>query len=325
MTGCALTIVRARGRRLCKIIRPGGEVLAYDSAKRVDMAPVDLPDLAGLHALLLRLGQRSDCCIVRGAVADPDRVLGVRRLLRDDPKTGDRATLRDVPRRWIALDLDGAPLPAGVDPRYLAGCARAVLLHLPVAFRGAAMIAAATATHGIKPGARLRLWFWCDRPLSGAECKRWLSGSPVDRSVFGSAQPIYTAAPLFPGGRDHMPHRLVMLAGEPVVAAPAPAALAPPPPRAMKPAPSGEGQGLRRLAGLIRAVHAAPAGQRHPTLFWAACRAGELVARGGIGSASAAAALVQAAMDGGGEDRAKAEATARDGISRGLAECGRHG
>jgi hypothetical protein len=107
--------------------------------------------------------------------------------------------------------------------------------------------------------------------------------------------------------------------GEPVVEAPSAAALAPPPqPRVEFHAPRSERDVLGRLAGLIRAVGSAPDGQRHPTLFWAACRAGELVAEGAISSGAAAAALVQGAIDGGGRDRRKAEATARDGIARGM-------
>jgi len=324
MTGCALTVVRARGRRLCKVIRLDGEVIGYDRARRVDLHPLDLLDLDALHALLRRLGDRRDCCILRGAAADPAQVRGVRRLLHDDAETGDHATLREAPRRWLALDLDSVPLPAGTDLHDLAGCARAVLPLLPAPFRRAAVIATATASHGIAPGARLRLWFWCDRPLTGAECKRWLAGAPVDRSVFGAAQPIYTARPVFIGRGDPLPHRLVRLDGEPLVRAPSAAALAPPPPAAAQAAQSGRNT-LGRVAALIRTVHAAPEGQRHPTLFWAACRAGELVALGAIGSQAAAAALVQAAMDGGGKDQRKAEATARDGIARGMGEARRHG
>ena len=85
---------------------------------------------------------------------------------------------------------------------------------LPPTFTGAACIVQATASHGIKPGARLRLWFWCDRSLSGAECKRWLGKVPVDHSVFGAAQPIYTAAPVFAdGAAEHLPCRLLALPG----------------------------------------------------------------------------------------------------------------
>ncbi len=115
-----------------------------------------------------------------------------------------------------------------------------------------------------------------------------------------------------------------MLVGEPLVQAPSAAALAPPP-RQPVPVPRSERDALGRLVGLIRAVRGASDGQRHPTLFWAACRAGELVAEGAISAAAAAAALVQGAMDGGGRDRRRAEATARDGIARGMAEGCRRG
>ncbi len=326
--GCGVTVLRARGGRLCKVVRPDGEVVDYDRVKRVDLDPFDLSGLSALYDLLLGLGGRRDCCVVRGAVADPARVRGVRRLLHDDPVTGDLATLREVPRRWIALDLDGVPLPPGLEPRDLAACTRAVLPMLPAPFRRAAVVAAATASHGTKPGAPLRLWFWLNRPLTSAECRRWLAGAPVDPSVFAPAQPIYTAHPLFAGRPDHIPRRILLLDGEPVVEAPSATALAPPAPPSRPPVvfhePRSERGVLGRLAGLIRAVGSAPDGQRHPTLFWAACRAGELVAEGAISPGAAAAALVQGAMDGGGRDRRRAEATARDGIARGMSE-GRRG
>ncbi len=318
--GCGVTVVRARGRRLCKVVRPDGEVVDYDRVKLVDLEPVDIPGLHALHELLLRLSTRRDCCIVRGAVANPSRVRGVRRLLHDDPAAGDLATLCDVRRRWIALDLDDAPLPPGTDPADLAACTRAVLARLPAPFRRAAVISAATARHGLQPGGRLRMLFWCDRPLSGAECGRWLAAAPVDHSVFSAAQPIYCANPLFIGRPDHLPRRVIMLDGEPMVEAPPVAALAPPSRPSKLQLPRSERGALGRLAALIRAVRGAAEGQRHRVLFWGACRAGELVAGGAISPGAAAAALVQGAMDGGGRDRRKAEATARDGIARGMSE-----
>ncbi|MCK8788241.1 hypothetical protein M0638_28220, partial [Roseomonas sp. NAR14] len=111
-----------------------------------------------LAALLHDLAGRRSCAIVRGAIADPARTRGVRRLVHADPKTGDAPTLRDVPRAWIALDLDGMPLPAGTDPRDLAACGAIARATLPAAFREAACLVGATASHGLKSGARLRLW-----------------------------------------------------------------------------------------------------------------------------------------------------------------------
>src|SRR6516165_1593984 len=67
---------------------------------------------------------------------------------------------------------------------------------------------------GIAPGIRLRLWFWLARATTGAELRRWLQGVPVDHSIFGAAQPIYTAAPLFcAGAADPLKERLSMVPG----------------------------------------------------------------------------------------------------------------
>ncbi|HEY0419597.1 MAG TPA: hypothetical protein VGC80_08765, partial [Acetobacteraceae bacterium] len=73
-TSCGLTVLRARGRRLCKVIRPDGEMVDYDQVKLVDIEPLDVVDLLALHGLLHRLGRRRDCCVVRGALADPSRM-----------------------------------------------------------------------------------------------------------------------------------------------------------------------------------------------------------------------------------------------------------
>jgi len=318
------TVIQAHGRRLSKLIRADGTSEAYDRARLVDLHQVALASLDALADLLRDLAERRDCAVVRGAILDPDRTRGVRRLLHADTETGDAATLRETPRHWIALDVDSLPLPPGTDPRDLAGCAGAVLAHLPEAFRQARALVQATASHAIKPGARVRLWYWCSRPLSGAECKRWMAEAQVDRSVFGAAQLIYTARPIFDGMADPIPCRMVILPGANAVQAPSPAALAPPLQPAL-PAPSNafKGDEVTRFAALLRVVQRAPEGERHRHLFWAACRAGELVARGTLAPDAAAGALVAAAMAGGGRSLTTAEATARDGLLRGIRECGR--
>jgi hypothetical protein len=122
----------------------------------------------------------------------------VRRLLHTDPKTGDPPTLLDVPRRWVALNFDSMPLPKNHEPDCIFSCGIAAVLALPAEFRGAAFVAQATASHGIKPGAHLRIWAWFDRPATGAELAHWLRGVPhLDPASFRAAQPIFTAAPIF--------------------------------------------------------------------------------------------------------------------------------
>lgn len=313
----ALTLATARGRRLCKLRHADGRVEEYDSARRFDLVAARAPDLAALAGLLHALVRRHDTCVLRGAIRDPaGRACGVRRLLHPDPETGDEPTLVEAPRAWLALDFDGLPLPADVDPRDLRRCGALARAVLPVAFHGAGCIVGATAGHGFKADARLRLWFLLRRPLSGAECRRWLAAAPVDRAIFGAAQPIYTAAPVFAGMADPLPERLALLAGEERVTPPSATALAPPP--RMLAAPS-----LRRIAGdggparyaaaaLARAaatVAAAPVKTRHPTALREAWSLARFV-RAGLLTEAEVREAIGAALEAAGKTRGEGETLA---------------
>jgi hypothetical protein len=267
-----ITVARAR-RRLTKLIDAAGEVTGYDRARLYDFITCPAADLAALAHLLARLARRPDCCIVRGGVIDPTRARAVRRLIHLDPQTGETPTLQEVPHLWLALDVDGMDRPAALPADDLAGCGAEAIRRLPAAFRGATCIAQASSTHGIKPGLRLRLWFWLSRPVSGAELKRWLRGVPVDHAVFRPAQPIYTAAPVFGiGATDPLSRRMVILPGAPTVLVPSPEALAPPPPRPLASLPRKDDSRAARyasaaLTNAAARVVSAGIGSRHDTIL----------------------------------------------------------
>jgi hypothetical protein len=268
-----ITILRTgRTQRLAKLIQADGTIEDYRAGYRFDLIPHPVADLAALHNLVCRLVHRSDCAVVWGVPIDPARCERVRRLAFTCKKTGDAPTLRDVAHSWVALDLDGVDRPEGVPATDLTGCALAAVQRLPGAFRAAAVIVQATASHGIKPGSRVRLWYWLSRPTTAPELKQWLRGA-VDDCTFRTVQPIYTAAPVFaPGAHDHLPERVALLPGQPIVAVPDPAELAPPAPRAAIPMPAvndaGSGRyASRALASAATRVLAAPEGNRHPTIM----------------------------------------------------------
>ena len=268
-----LTVIRARGRRLAKLIRADGTVEGYDDAKHFDLITVPVADLAELKRLLRHLLHRADCAVVRGAIADPARVRRVRRLAFPDSITGDAPTLRDAPHRWLALDIEGVERPCEVPAADVANCASEAVKRLPRAFHEASSIAQATASHGIKPGCRVRLWYWLSRPTTGAELTRWLQSAPADPSVFRTAQPIYTAAPVFEHGvRDHLSHRMVPLPGPGLVEVPGLEALRPPSPRLATPMPRPSDSRAARyaFAALTNAatrVRLAEIGDRHRTIL----------------------------------------------------------
>jgi hypothetical protein len=70
------------------------------------------------------------------------------------------------------------------------------------------------------------------------------------------------------------------------------------------------------LAGLVRLVTGAREGERNGLTYWAACRAGEMVATG-LFDADAAVALIAEAATRAGLPRVEAERTARSGIRTG--------
>ena len=70
-----LTVIEAQGRRLCKLLRADGSAEAYDSARTLDLHPVEAPDLEALATLLRDLAGRWSCAVVRGAVADENAVV----------------------------------------------------------------------------------------------------------------------------------------------------------------------------------------------------------------------------------------------------------
>ena len=244
----------------------------YDSSYRYNAQTVPVASVLDLLDLLNWLLPRPDHCVVRGELIGA--TANIRRLATTDKKTGDGPTLRDVPRRWLAIDWDGIARRADVSANDLGACGDIALEMMPSVFRHTCCIIQASANHGIKPGCRLRGWFWCDRPMTGREIARWLSGTPCDPSVWRPVQPIYTAAPLFaPGRADPIRDRLFLMPGEEWLWCPPAEELADPPPKPQT-APEDVARGVHADkyvdAALVKAANAvinAGEGKRHETII----------------------------------------------------------
>jgi hypothetical protein len=276
----AVTILRTvDDKRLAKIVRgiAPADILDYDRAFRFNMARRHVRDLDDIGEMLGWLAGQSNRGIVRGDIVGPTR--DVRRLLH--PDGDDAATLTEVTRRWVAIDLDCEPDPAGS----LVDCARTGIALLPKEFHECECVCQATASHRIKPGLRIRLWFWLSRAVGTAELKYWFRDAPVDPSIFTAAQITYTAAPIFESGAaDPVPERMVRIAGHRNV--PVPDVLRPPARKAPPPRP-GLGVGLDALGKHIivdacAKIHDAPQGRRDITLMVQARRVGHAVREGHI-------------------------------------------
>ncbi len=314
-----VTVLRSRGGRLAKLIQADDVILGYTAGKWFDFEVCRVGGLADLESLLCRLAPRADCAVIRGEPIDPAACRHVRRLLHPDRETDDPACFREVPRHWLALDMDAVPRPDSVPTHDLAQCAALALAILPPEFRQASCIVQATGGHGFKPGARLRLWYWLARPVSGAEAKRWLRQAPVDPAVFRAVQPIYTAAPVLAHGVSNpCPVRLLRLPGPEILPVPD---LSPPTlHRSASPVTTIAAGGVfPKLAEVLFRVRMAPEGQRHARLLGAAFTVGRLRLAAGISQDEASTALLDAVKAAGGHavDEANATATIAWGLTKG--------
>lgn len=215
------TMVSFSGKRQAKMIcgaQPDTTVFGHEPDDLYDASEFPVANLDDVECLLSALMYQPTVHVIRGALKDPS-ARGIRRLGGNRPD----ATVYEVPRYVLGMDWDEVPLPETVDPKDLQACADVALTFLPPAFQGCDYIVQATGSHGIKPGGRLRLWFWLSRPVFGWELKIWLKDAPncLDRQVFSANIPIFTAKPVFTAGAtEHLPTRLLRVYGDAAVTVP---------------------------------------------------------------------------------------------------------
>lgn len=222
------TVLRSTtGRMATKQFRVGrsGQIrkTGYDRELFFSLTPHAAEGLEELAVLLCRLERDSRAFIVRGAPLPTTDRRRARRLLHDDPKTGEPATLEAVDRAWIMLDLDGVACPSGLDPR-VPEDADDLIEHLvgllPPEFHDAGCFWQWSGSQGVpdrlgqEPPDELRahLFFWLDRTVPDHELRRWAitlkqKGLPIDPTVFAPVQPHYVAAPIFDGLPDPIRRR----------------------------------------------------------------------------------------------------------------------
>jgi hypothetical protein len=135
--------------------------------------------------------------------------------------------------------------------------------------------------------------------------------------VFGAAQVIYTAAPIFlPGAFDPLPTRIAVIPGAEAVIVPTLDRFQPPPrPIALNHSGEDDLNG-RAIEGLIRSVAQAGRGNRNSMLYWATRCMARKVALQTIDRDTARARLEEAAQAAG-LPLNEAAATVRSGLRHG--------
>ena len=164
--------------------------------KEFSVSEASVTDLESLSRLLKRLEGDPTRMVIRGA------------LLGGQHGTIHRnnETFAASSRQWCMIDIDSLAWDGDSSDQ------QAMLSHaaqqLPVEFQSVDFWYQFSSSMGIKPGIRVHLWFWLDRPCSDNEMKAWLSGCPVDMRMFNPIQIHLTANPLFNHGAvDPYPNR----------------------------------------------------------------------------------------------------------------------
>jgi hypothetical protein len=200
------------GLRQTKLIRSDGTSEGAEYDTHFHHLYLKATSLAEIHNILEQLKDGLTCFVIRGRVTDEAGEIH-RRIW-----ASNGATLVDVPRRWLMVDIDKpvCELPSNWqdDP---AALVRAVIENaLPEEFRPAGVVWQWSSSMGVKAGVvKVHLWFRLDTAIDSKSAKRWLKPWAMyhDDSVLQIGQPHYTATPVFDGLDDPVYQRVGMIAG----------------------------------------------------------------------------------------------------------------
>lgn len=117
---------------------------------------------------------------------------------------GDTADFKEVPRNWVALDIDDCTVPAGTREEmvgYLLDRLPPALGKADVAYQWSSK----QEVHRPANQLRVRLWFLLDRPVFPSYWRKFArrlaaDGIPVDPALYNPVQPHYVAPPAFRDG-----------------------------------------------------------------------------------------------------------------------------
>ncbi len=212
---CKITYLYSESRLLGKqFISENGSVrvIPYDNGYRLSNDTQNYDSLEAVYRDFTQMAVDRRFCFVRGNIKPAFRGKPSRRLLHDDPATGDTATIEMDPvgKNLIMLDLDVIDNPGGAMPG-VAEIERLVIDRLPAEFKPASYFYQFSSSSGLKgwDPFKLHMFFWTREPRPDHRLRDWakalnerLGYRFVDDRVFLSGQLNYIANPLFIGMAD---------------------------------------------------------------------------------------------------------------------------
>lgn len=220
-----LTVLTTLGINAVKTYRKGEgkniDVEGYGRAKTFTASEVEIDS----HGRWLeKLRGKSESFVVLGEPVNWKKGEKKRRLSSD--RDGADATIRDVPRLWMPIDIDQVDFEPWADIDDGETFAYELLDRLKL--RGHHVIWHLTNSHGFYKRYRARLWIMLAEPATAEQMKayakdRWgdqkveVDGKMkpiVDLSVYQSQQPIYTGDPILEDVDDPVTQRVGYIEGD---------------------------------------------------------------------------------------------------------------
>jgi hypothetical protein len=197
MNGAITLLKSATGQALVKSF--SGKELSqkpFTTGKLFNVSEEPVSDLKSLSALLKRIENDPTHTVIRGSLIEA----------QSGPVLRNKDTFTATPRQWCMIDIDSLAWNGDVsDQQAMVSYA---IQQLPAEFQASDCWYHFSSSMGIKAGIRVHLWYWLERSCSDDELKAWLSGYPVDNSLFNPIQIHLTANPRFiEGATDPFPQR----------------------------------------------------------------------------------------------------------------------
>lgn len=200
---------------------------SYTAGARFDAQEVAFSTIDDLAAILERVRRDPRAFVLRGALTDQARIeiaearkarrpVMLRRRKHD--RDGAPATLAEVPRCWIMIDVDNYPMSAWGDSADEPGLVveHAIRELLPPAFHDVRAFWQLSASAGFVAGVlKVHVFFMLAEAADNAVIKASLAehAPAVDLSPFQAAQPHFIADPIIEGGHDPLPSRTGWIEG----------------------------------------------------------------------------------------------------------------
>lgn len=220
-----LTVLTTLGINAVKTYRTGKsgkiEVEGYGRAKTFTASEIEVDDRG---KWLERLRKKTESFVVLGQPKNWKK--GERKRRLSSARDGAEATIIDVPRMWMPIDVDQMDFEpmAEIDD----GEMLCLELMSRLKLKGVHVVWHLTNSHGFFGKHRARLWVMLEKPALASEMKefaklRWgdetvmVDGKEkriVDVSVYQSQQPIYTGDPILEDVEDPVTRRVGFVEGD---------------------------------------------------------------------------------------------------------------